>query len=180
MAALKISPNSLTLAGLLFSIITGWVLAVEFSHHLLIGGVLVLFSGWFDMLDGALARLTDGVSRFGGMLDSTVDRLSEAALFGGLIFYFANRSDTVEVVLIFAAVVGSILVSYTRAKAEGVGFKGEVGLFARPERLVLLTLGLFLSEVSLTSLVVVLWILAIGANLTAVHRLFYAWQQSRE
>ena len=179
MAALKITPNALTLIGLAFNIFTGWVLAAGFSHHLLIGGVLVLFSGWFDMLDGALARLTNGVTRFGGMLDSTVDRLSEAALFLGLIIFFANRGDTLEVALIYSAIVGSILVSYTRAKAEGVGFKGEIGVFARPERLVLLTLGLLLSEISLTVLVVVLWILSIGANLTAIHRLVYAWQQSK-
>jgi len=179
MAALRITPNGLTLIGLAFNIFTGWVLAMDFSHHLLIGGILVLFSGWFDMLDGALARLTDSITRFGGMLDSTVDRLSEAALFLGLIIFFANRGDTLEVALIFAAVVGSMMVSYTRAKAEGMGFKGEIGIFARPERLVLLTLGLFLSEASLTALVVVLWILAVGANMTAMRRLFYVWQQSK-
>jgi len=179
MAALRITPNALTLMGLAFNIFTGWVLATDFSHHLLIGGFLVLFSGWFDMLDGALARLSDGVTRFGGMLDSTVDRLSEAALLLGLIIFFANRGDTLEVALIYSAIVGSIMVSYTRAKAEGVGFKGEIGIFARPERIVLLALGLFLTEVSLTALVVALWILAVGANLTAIHRLFYAWQQSK-
>ncbi len=180
MAALRITPNGLTLIGLVFNIFTGWVLAVDFSHHLLIGGVLVLFSGWFDMLDGALARMTNSVSRFGGMLDSVVDRFSEAALFGGLIYFYSNRGDTLEVVLIYSVIVGSILVSYTRAKAEGVGFKGEIGIFARPERLVLLTLGLFFSEITLTALVVALWILAVGSNLTAIQRLFYAWQQSRE
>ncbi len=179
MAALRITPNILTLIGLALSIFTGWVLAIDFSHHLLIGGILVLFSGWFDMLDGALARLTGRITRFGGMLDSTVDRFSEAALFLGLTIFFANRGDTLEIALVYAAVVGSIMVSYARAKAEGMGFKGEKGFFARPERLVLLVVGLCLSEVSLTALVVVLWILAVGANLTAVHRLIYAWQQSK-
>ncbi|MFO8100822.1 MAG: CDP-alcohol phosphatidyltransferase family protein [Dehalococcoidia bacterium] len=179
LAALRVTPNALTLIGLAFNIFTAWVLAADFSHHLLIGGILVLFSGWFDMLDGALARLTGGITRFGGMLDSTVDRFSEAALFLGLTVFFANRGDTLEVALIVAALAGSLMVSYTRARAEGMGFKGEAGIFARPERLVLLTLGLLFSEISLVSVVVVLWILAVGANLTAVHRLIYAWRQSK-
>ncbi len=177
LAKAYLTPNALTIIGLLLNVFTGWVLA---TGHLFIGGFLVLFSGWFDMLDGAMARITGKITRFGALLDSSVDRLSEAALFGGLIFFYSDRGDTLEVVLAYAAIIGSIMVSYSRARAEGLGLKGEAGLLARPERLVLLTVGLLLSEVTLTALVVVLWILAIGANFTALRRLTYAWQQSRK
>jgi CDP-diacylglycerol--glycerol-3-phosphate 3-phosphatidyltransferase len=177
LAKAHLTPNALTIIGLLLNVFTGWVLA---TGHLFIGGFLVLFSGWFDMLDGAMARITGKTTRFGALLDSSVDRLSEAALFGGLIFFYSDRGDTLEVVLAYAAIIGSIMVSYSRARAEGLGLKGEAGLLARPERLVLLTLGLLLSEVTLTALVIVLWILAIGANFTALRRLTYAWQQSRK
>jgi CDP-diacylglycerol--glycerol-3-phosphate 3-phosphatidyltransferase len=177
LAKAHLTPNALTIIGLLLNVFTGWVLA---TGHLFIGGFLVLFAGWFDMLDGAMARITGKTTRFGALLDSSVDRFSEAALFGGLIFFYSDRGDTLEVVLAYAAIIGSIMVSYSRARAEGLGLKGEAGLLARPERLVLLTLGLLLSEVTLTALVIVLWILAIGANFTALRRLTYAWQQSRK
>lgn len=172
-----LTPNAVTILGLLFNVFTAWVLAIE---QLFIGGFLVLFSGWFDMLDGAMARMTGQTTRFGSFLDSTVDRLSEAVLFLGLLIFYADGDHTIEVVLIYVAIIGSIMVSYTRARAEGLGLKGEAGLLARPERVVLLTLGLLLSEVSMTILVVVLWILAVGANLTALRRIFYVWQQSKK
>ena len=177
LAKAHLTPNALTIIGLLFNVFTGWVLA---TGHLFVGGFLVLFSGWFDMLDGAMARITGKTSRFGALLDSSVDRLSEAALFGGLIFFYSDRGDTLEVVLAYAAIIGSIMVSYSRARAEGLGLKGDVGLLARPERIVILTLGLLLSEVTMTAIVVALGVLAIGANLTALRRLIYAWQQSRK
>jgi len=176
MASARISPNALTLTGFGFGILTAWLLA---TGHLFIGAFLVLFAAWFDMLDGALARVSGRITRFGGVLDSTVDRLSEAAVFLGLIIFFTGRGDTLETALSYAAIIGSLMVSYTRARAEGAGFKGEAGVFARPERIVLLTLGLFLSEVSLNALVVVLWILAVGSNLTALQRVMYAWRQAK-
>lgn len=173
----RLTPNALTLIGLALNVFTAWVLAVG---ELFVGGFLVLFSGWFDMLDGAMARITGKTTRFGALLDSTVDRLSEAALFLGLLIFYADQGDTLEIVLIYIAIIGSIMVSYTRARAEGLGLKGEAGLLARPERVVLLTLGLLLYEVTSTALLVILWILAIGANLTAVRRILYAWQQSKK
>lgn len=152
-----LTPNSLTLIGFLLNAITAWVLA---TGHLFAGGFLVLFSGWFDMLDGALAKMTGKTTRFGAFLDSTIDRLSEAVLFLGLIIFYIGQNGTTEIVLIYIAIVGSLMVSYTRARAEALGFAGEIGLLARPERVVLLALGLILSQVSMVALVVVLWILA--------------------
>ncbi|MDY6911307.1 MAG: CDP-alcohol phosphatidyltransferase family protein [Chloroflexota bacterium] len=177
LAKIGISPNALTVIGFFLNVFTGWMLA---TGHLFAGGFLVLFSGWFDMLDGAMARLLGKPTRFGALLDSAIDRLSEAALFLGLILFYADRGDTLEIALAFVAIIGSIMVSYTRARAEGLGLKCEVGLLARPERVALLALGLLLTEVSLTALLVILWIIAIGANLTALRRLHYCWQQSKD
>jgi len=171
-----LTPNSLTFIGLLFNVFTAWVLAIG---ELFIGGFLVLFSGWFDMLDGAMARMTGKATRFGAFFDSSIDRLSEAALFLGLLIFYADGDHDIEVVLIYVAIIASIMVSYTRARAEGLGLKGEVGLLARPERVVILTLGLFLSEVS-WALTVALWILSVGASLTALRRIIYVWQQSKK
>ncbi len=171
------TPNALTLLGLAFSIFTGWVIA---EGYLFLGGLLVLFTGWFDMLDGALARITGKQSRFGALLDSSVDRISEAAIFLGLLVFFADTNDTLEVVLCYVAIISSIMVSYARARAESLDFKGEVGILARPERMVLLTLGLLLSELSLVVLVVALGIIAAGASLTAAWRLIYAFRQSND
>jgi CDP-diacylglycerol--glycerol-3-phosphate 3-phosphatidyltransferase len=177
MAKAGLSPNALTIIGFLLNAVTAWVLA---TGHLFLGGFLVLFSGWFDMLDGALAKLIGKTTRFGALLDSTMDRFSEAVLFLGLLIFFADRNDALEIALIYVAIVGSLMVSYVRARAEGLGINAEVGLLARPERVVLLALGLILSILSPVALVVVLWILAVGTNLTALRRLLYAWQQSNK
>lgn len=179
-AKTKLSPNVLTILGFLITLVIAWVLAIG---HLFLGGFLVLFSGWFDLLDGALARSTGQITKFGALLDSTLDRLGEAALlFGLLIFYLSPDSlhPLQGSLLIFAILVGSVMVSYIRARAEGLGLECKVGLFTRPERLILLALGLILSRIDLVALLIVLWILAVGTNLTAIQRLFYVWQRARK
>lgn len=174
-AKTKLNPNALTILGFLLSLVIAWVLAIG---HLFLGGFLVLFSGWFDLLDGALARATGRATTFGALFDSAIDRLSEAALLFGLLFFYAAQGSFQQSLLIFAVFVGSVMVSYIRARAEGLGLESEVGLFTRPERLVLLALGLILSPVDL-ALLVVLWILAVGTNLTAIQRLYCIWQKTR-
>ncbi|MFP3975186.1 MAG: CDP-alcohol phosphatidyltransferase family protein [Chloroflexota bacterium] len=176
LARTSISPNALTIFGLLLNAVTAWVIATE---HLFVAGFLVLLSGWFDMLDGALAKVTGKTSRFGALLDSTVDRISEAVLFVGLLIFYLGQNATLETILIYVSIIGAMLVSYTRARSEGLGINGEVGFFARPERVILLALGLLLSPVSPIAVTVVLWILAVGPNLTALRRLYYGWQQTR-
>jgi CDP-diacylglycerol--glycerol-3-phosphate 3-phosphatidyltransferase len=171
-----VSPNALTVTGFLLSAVTAWVLA---TGHLFLGGFLVLFSAWFDMLDGALAKMIGMTTRFGALLDSTVDRFSEAVLFLGLLIHYADRDEMAMVVLIYVAIMGSQMVSYTRARAEGLGLKAEVGILARPERIVLLTLGLLLTSAFSGALVVIMWILAVGTNLTALYRLLHSRRQSR-
>lgn len=167
-----ISPNIVTALGLLVALVTAWVLS---TGHFFLGGFLVLVSGAFDMLDGAVARISGRSTRFGAILDSTFDRLSEAALFLGLLAYYANQGSFQEVVLVGAALVGSMLTSYVRARAEGLGLKCEVGFFTRPERVILLAIGLILNQ-----MLVILWIIAVLSNLVAWQRLFYVWQQLRK
>lgn len=171
-AKTRISPNIVTTLGLLVALVTAWVLS---TGHFFLGGFLVLVSGAFDMLDGAVARISGRSTRFGAILDSTFDRLSEAALFLGLLAYYANQGSFQEVVLVGAALVGSMMTSYVRARAEVLGLKCEVGLFTRPERVILLAIGLIFNQ-----MLVILWIIAVLSNLVAWQRLFYVWQQLRK
>jgi len=172
-----ISPNALTITGFLLNVVVAGVLA---GGHLFPGGFLVLFAGWFDMLDGALARVVGKSTRFGSLLDSTIDRFSEAVLFLGLLIFYLEQAATPEILLVYSVIVGSIMVSYIKARAEGLGLRCEVGFFARPERVVLLALGLILSRILAVALLAVLWILAVGTILTVLHRLIHAWQQMKD
>lgn len=170
LAKAGLSPNALTVFGFLLALGVAWILS---TGRLFLGGFLVLLSGGFDLLDGALARASGRSTRFGAFLDSALDRFSEAALFLGLLAYYANQGSLQEMLLIGAALVGSMMTSYVKARAEGLGLGCEVGLFTRPERVILLAIGLIFNQ-----MLVVLWIIAVLANLTAWQRLFYVWQQS--
>jgi len=160
-----VTPDILTFAGLGISIGAAYFLAVG---HFLFGGILILVSGLFDLLDGALARFTRQTTKFGAILDSTVDRISEAALLCGLLIWHIPKGAVLEIVLIFAVLVGSFLVSYIRARAEGLGLECEVGLFTRAERVVVLAIGLLVGQVS-----IVLWILLVFVYVTTAQRLIY-------
>ena len=169
LAKTGLSPNVLTVFGLLLALGVAWVLS---TGHFFLGGFLVLLLGAFDMLDGAVARASGRSTRFGALLDSTFDRFSEAALFLGLLAYYANQGSHQELVLVGAGLVGSMMTSYVRARAEGLGLTCEVGIFTRPERVIVLAIGLIFNQ-----MLVVLWIIAVLANLVAWQRLFYVWQQ---
>lgn len=172
-----ISPNTLTILGLFLNSVVAYFLA---NGQMVTGGALVLFAGAFDMLDGALARVTNNSSRFGAFLDSTLDRYSEAVIYLGLLIHFARTPGSeMETVLIYVVVVGSIMVSYTRARAEALDMKCEVGLLARPERVILLAGGLLLSQLYGGALVIALWLLAIFTHITTLQRIFYIWMVSR-
>ena len=170
-----LSPNALTIIGLLISIATAWVLA---TGHLFLGGFLVILAGAFDLLDGALARATGRSTTFGALLDSTFDRLSEVVILFGLLFFFATEPSLQETLLIFAAITGSMMVSYIKARAEGLGLECEVGLFTRTERVIVLALGLVLSQFE-PALLIALWILAVCTFLTAARRLIHVWRKTR-
>ncbi len=130
-----------------------------------------------DFIDGAMARAMGRATRFGALLDSSLDRYSEAVLLFGLLWFYAMEQASTQVILIFATLVGSLIVSYVRARAEGLGLDAEVGIMRRTLRIITLSLGLILSPIE-PALLVILWILAISTNLTALYRLFHVWRVS--
>jgi CDP-diacylglycerol--glycerol-3-phosphate 3-phosphatidyltransferase len=143
---------------------------------LLPGGLLLLISSGFDILDGALARVSGREQRYGAFLDSTVDRYAEAMTSIALLYYFIfHGHHTLEPMLVVFALTGSLLVSYVRARAQSLGFNGDGGLLARPERVVITVIGLVIAPL----LIWALWILAILTNVTAVQRIWVVWQQAR-
>ncbi|MFA5308592.1 MAG: CDP-alcohol phosphatidyltransferase family protein [Dehalococcoidales bacterium] len=176
LAKTPLTPNAVTWIGF---IITAGAAALVITEHLLAGGIVVLVAGFFDMLDGALARLTNQTSRFGAILDSTLDRLSEALLLVCLLAVFVRGGDFAECMLVGAALVGSLLVSYTRARMEGLGVECKAGLFTRPERVIVLALGLMLSRFD-PALLIALCIITFFSWYTVVERMVYAWRKLRE
>ena len=160
--------------GFLLIIVVAWILS---EGYFFIGGFLVLIVSCSDFIDGAMARAMGKVTRFGALLDSSLDRYSEAVLLFGLLWFYAMEQATTQVILIFASVIGSLLVSYVRARAEGLGLDAEVGIMRRTLRIITLSLGLILSPIE-PALLVILWILAISTNLTALYRLFHVWRIS--
>jgi CDP-diacylglycerol--glycerol-3-phosphate 3-phosphatidyltransferase len=167
-----ITPNALTFINLALSIAAAYVIA---TGHLVLGGVLVLVSGLFDLLDGALARFTKQTTKFGAILDSTVDRISEAAtLCGLLIWYVPQEGANLKIVLIFVVLIGSFLVSYIRARAEGLGWQCQVGLFTRAERVIVLAIGLLINQIFIALCVLVVFVF-----ITVVQRLVYLWKQGK-
>ena len=171
----RITPNILTLANLVLNIVAAYAIA---SGHFLLGGLLILGSGLFDLLDGALARFTGQTTKFGAVLDSTVDRVSEAAtLCGLLIWYVPQEGASPEIVLVLVVLIGSFMVSYIRARAEGLGWRCQVGLFTRAERVIVLALGLMIARIWVHSVFVALCVLAVFVSVTVVQRLVYLWRQ---
>jgi CDP-diacylglycerol--glycerol-3-phosphate 3-phosphatidyltransferase len=171
MARLGISPNGLTLFGFVLNVVVAAVLA---TGRLRLGGWLLMIASAFDGLDGSLARQTGRSTRFGAFLDSVLDRFSESAILLGLSLYALTARKDTALILAYVTIVGSLLVSYTRARAEGLDVSCKVGLGTRFERMAVLVLGLLLGQVGL-----VLWILAILANVTALHRIYYVWRATR-
>jgi CDP-diacylglycerol--glycerol-3-phosphate 3-phosphatidyltransferase len=173
-----ITPSTLTWLGFAISLGAAALIA---TGHLFIAGFVVLASGFCDMLDGALARHTNQVTRSGAVLDSTLDRVSEAVLLlAVLIFYLSSASpSTIGILLVSLALIGSPLVSYIRARAEALGLECKMGLFTRPERVIALTVGLLASHIDY-ALITVLAIIAIFSFITAGQRLFYVLKQTRK
>lgn len=152
------------------------------SGHPFAAGWVVLLSGFFDIIDGALARSTNQVTRFGGILDSSLDRISEAAILIGIMSYFLffSASDVVPwiVLMIGAAMIFSFMVSYVRARAEGAGLECQVGIFTRAERVIILALGLLLSSIPLV-LVIALIIITVLSIVTFIQRLTHVYQNTK-
>jgi CDP-diacylglycerol--glycerol-3-phosphate 3-phosphatidyltransferase len=176
--ALGLTPNTLTLIGFFAMCAVGIVLAFGYFP---LGGVLIIVAGIFDALDGTLARLTNRVTKFGAFLDSTTDRFAEGALYLGILYWYLQQRGMVFVAyLIFLALLGSLMVSYARARAEGIGVEMKEGLMTRFERIALLIIGLLLTAFfGDTPILIVLGILAVFTNITAVQRMWLVYRATR-
>jgi len=175
LARTAITPSTITWLGFLLA---AGAAAFIITGHLFAAGWVVLIAGFFDMLDGALAHYTSRATRFGAILDSTLDRLSEAVVLLGILVLYAREQLLAQTLLVGVALLGSLLVSYIKARAEAIGLKCQVGLFTRPERVIVLALGLLLNQIAYV-LVAALAIIAVFSFITAAQRLLYVWQQTR-
>ncbi len=170
LGALGLSPNMLTVLGFIATVAVSVIVAVG---PLPLAGLLLIITLGFDAVDGALARMTNTVSRFGAFLDSTLDRWAEIALYGALLWRFLRTNDDLAVLLAAAAMATSLMVSYTRARAEGIGVRCSEGLLTRFERLVILIAGLLTGPV-----VWALGLITILAGLTAIQRIWVTWRMA--
>ena len=171
LARLGLTPNMLTISGFFLNAVVGLVIALGQPQ---IAGVLLILTSGFDLLDGALAKATGKGSKFGAFLDSTMDRYSEAIVLLGLLWLSVQRGLTLDIYLIYIVVVGSLLVSYTRARAEGLGLECRVGLLGRPERIAVLCVGLIFNWVT-----VALVVLAFFSHVTALQRMVHVRGSTR-
>ncbi|MFC1920609.1 CDP-alcohol phosphatidyltransferase family protein [Chloroflexota bacterium] len=175
LAGAHISPDAITWFGFIVNL---GAAALIITGHLFAAGFVVLFAGFFDMLDGAVARSTNRITKFGGILDSTLDRLSEAIVLLSIIYVYATSNSIPGVLLVGLALVSSLLVSYIRSRAEASGLKCEVGIFTRPERVIILTIGLLLSGL-IYALTISLVIIVVFSSITIIQRMVNVWQQTK-
>lgn len=172
LARLGLTANMLTVIGLVLNVGVAVVIALGYP---VLGGALLLVASAFDTLDGAVARATGAMTRFGGFLDSTLDRYSEVVVFGGVLVYLLDTDDAeLGAFLTFVASAGALLISYARARAESAGYTASVGLVARPERIVLLAVCLLIGQPLWA-----LWALAVATHLTAATRIVHVWRLSQ-
>ncbi len=167
-----IHPNVLTLIGLVVNGVAAWILA---RGEFLYGGLIILSAAVFDLTDGAVARSANKVTRFGAFLDSVMDRYSDLILLTGLLVHYARIERFSYIVLTAVVMTGTVLVSYSRARAENLIPKCKVGFMERPERIVLLIIGALFDRMA-----PVLWVMAVLSNLTVVHRIVHTWKESRK
>ncbi len=167
-----LTPNAVTMLGLIGSVAAAFFLA---QGNMLWGGIIVLVMWPVDALDGTMARLRGEPTEFGGFVDSVTDRYSELVIFAGLLYYFLGLGNILVAMLVFAATAGSILVSYTRSRAEALGFDAKVGILTRVERYLVLVVGLIFNRP-----IMMMWVMAIFANITALQRIWYVRQQAHK
>jgi len=165
----SITPNVLTWIGFLIAVATALFAAYG---NMIVAGLLILFGGYFDMLDGSLARRTGRVTVFGEVLDSTLDRLSEGAILLGLLYWFAVDGSIIGIMLAGITLLSSLVVSYIRAKAEIVRVECLKGFFTRPERVIVLAIGFLINQLEIA-----LGIIAFFSLFTVGQRLFNVWRQ---
>ncbi|HWE85016.1 MAG TPA: CDP-alcohol phosphatidyltransferase family protein [Terracidiphilus sp.] len=181
LALTRISPNVLTFLGLVINIVAafffGHASSVNASRYFFYGGLVIIGAGIFDMVDGRVARKTNQVTVFGAYFDSVIDRYSDVVLFFGLLVYYARINHFRYVVLTAFVMVTSLMVSYTRARAEALIGQCKVGFMERPERIVLIILGALFNHWGVMA--PVLWVLAVLSTITVVHRIQYTYQNTK-
>lgn len=179
LALAKISPNVLTVMGLAVNtwaaFLFGYAIGDNQRRMFFYAGLVIIGSGFFDLVDGRVARLSNQVTRFGGFFDSVVDRYSDASLFLGLVVFYGRGNRFFYVVLAAIAMISAIMVSYARARAESLIGTCRVGFMERPERLVLIIIGALFNVMA-----PVLWVIAVLSTITVVHRIVYTWQRTNE
>jgi CDP-diacylglycerol--glycerol-3-phosphate 3-phosphatidyltransferase len=171
LAATGIQPNLLTFLGL---VVNTWAAVLFARGRFQAAGGVMLLAGLFDMVDGRVARAQGRPTKFGAFFDSVIDSYSDLILFVGLLVYYAGVGRSRYAVLVGVAMAGSVMVSYTRARAESLIPECKAGFFERPERIVLMIIGALANRMAPT-----LWLLAIGPNLTVIHRIIHTWREAK-
>jgi CDP-diacylglycerol--glycerol-3-phosphate 3-phosphatidyltransferase len=181
LALSKISPNTLTFIGLLINVIAafffGFARAENYVRMFLYAGLVIIGAGLFDMVDGRVARQTNQVSVFGAFYDSVLDRYSDVVLFFGLLVFYARGNRLLYVFLVAFVMTASLMVSYTRARAEALIGTCKVGFMERPERIVLIILGALFERWG--AMAPALWVLAVLSTITVIHRIRYTYDQTK-
>src|SRR5436309_15090148 len=178
LALTKISPNWLTFIGLVINTIAAVFFgAARVDNHVRMffyGGLVIIGAGIFDMVDGRVARATGQVTQFGGFFDSVIDRYSDVAIFFGLLVYYARANRFFYLVLVAIVMVSSLMVSYTRARAESLIGSCKVGFMERPERIVLVILGALFNRMA-----PVLWVIAVLSTITVIHSISHTYRETK-
>ncbi len=171
-AASRINPNFLTFIGFSINLLAAYLFAYGYFRW---AGATIFLAGIFDMTDGRVARLSNRVTPFGGFFDSVMDRYSDLCLLIGLLIYYGRITRYVYVSLVAVAMIGSVMVSYTRARAENLIPSCKVGFLERPERVVLILIGALFDRMA-----PVLWLIAVLSNVTVIHRIIFTRQEARK
>jgi len=176
LARLGVSPDMLTVLGMLLHFLFAWLIA---TGQFVWAGILIMVFVPLDALDGALARKTGRTGNFGAFLDSNSDRIAEIILYSGYISWFTQQEDFLAVTAAYAAVTGSLMVSYTRARAESLGYNCKIGLFSRVERYVVIVASLVLTAFIPETAAFGLYLLAFGTWITVAQRIIHVWRQAK-
>ena len=171
---MNIHPNTFTTLGFFLGCVAGYI---AFNGSIQLASAVLLVSGMFDTIDGKLARDSGKVSKFGALYDSTLDRYSEVVFFFGLAYYYIRMNMHTTALVTAVALGGSLMVSYIRARAEGLGFNCKVGVLQRPERILLVGIGGLIHQ---TTLIIAIWIVAIFSNVTAIIRMVHVWREDQK
>jgi CDP-diacylglycerol--glycerol-3-phosphate 3-phosphatidyltransferase len=176
LAKIGVSPDMLTIAGMLLHFLFAWLIA---TGEFVWAGFLIMIFVPMDALDGALARKLGRQGNFGAFLDSNSDRIAEIILYSGYISWFSQQEDFLAAAAAYAAVGGSLMVSYSRSRAESLGYHCKIGIFSRVERYVVLVASLVLSGLIPELVAVGIYFLAIGTWFTVAQRVYHVWKQAR-